>query len=94
MDCEGIILATQNSKDWTDYLAALLTPTIAVLGSLVAYLQWRTNSNRLKHELFERRYEQFMVISDFLASIMASGKSKHEEQLKRKKRGSGLTFDI
>jgi len=92
MDCEQLLQVTQNGKDWVDYLAALLTPTIAVLGSIVAFLQWRTNSNRLKHELFERRYEQFMVISNFLASIMTSGKSKPEEQLKYLSGTSGMRF--
>mgnify|MGYP000308834042 CR=1 FL=1 len=92
MDCEQLIQATQNGKDWVDYMSALLTPTIAVLGSVVAYFQWRTNSNRLKHELFERRYEQFAVISNFLASIMISGKSMPEEQHKYLSGTSGMRF--
>jgi len=32
---------------WTNYLAALLTPTVAVLGSVIAYRQWRTAQNKL-----------------------------------------------
>jgi len=41
---------------WTNYLAALLTPTVAVLGSIIAYHQWRTAQNKLKFELFDRRF--------------------------------------
>ena len=75
-----------------DYLSALLTPTIAILGSIIAYYQWRTNTNRLKHELFERRYEQFSVIRDFLGSIMASGKATHDEQIKYLSGTRGIAF--
>ncbi len=79
MDCEQVIQAAQNGKDWVDYLSALLVPTIAILGSIIAFQQWRTNTKRLKHELFDRRYEQFTVVLEFLGSIMTSGKSKQDE---------------
>lgn len=42
---------------------------IAIFGSLIAFLQWRTNHTRLKHELFERRFSQFVIIKKFLGSI-------------------------
>jgi hypothetical protein len=95
MDCEQIIQAAKNSKDWADYLSALLTPTIAIFGTIIAIQQWRTNVKRLKHELFNRRYEQFIVVRDFLSSIMTSGKSKKEEELKflAGTRGVRFTFD-
>jgi len=53
MDCEQLIQKAQNGKDWVEYLSALLTPTIAILGSIIGFQLWRTNSKRLKHELFE-----------------------------------------
>ena len=95
MDCEQIILATQNGKDWVDYLAALLTPTIAIIGSFVALQQWKTNRARLKHELFDRRYEQFSVVSCFLGSIMSHGRALESEQQKflSGTRGMRFTFD-
>ena len=92
MDCEQIIQTAQNGKDWVDYLSALLTPTIAILGAIIAFLQWRTNSKRLRHELFDRRYEQFTVIRDFLGSIMTFGKSKPEEQMKFLTGTRGMRF--
>lgn len=92
MDCEQLLQATQHGRDWVDYLSALLTPTIAVLGSIIAYLQWRTNTNRLKHELFDRRYKQFTVVRDFIGSIMTSGKSKQDEQFKYLSGTRGMTF--
>ena len=41
---------------WTTYLAALLTPTVAVLGSYIAYRQWHLAQNKLKLDLFDRRF--------------------------------------
>jgi len=92
MDCEQIIQVAQNGKDWVEYLSALLTPTIAILGSIIGFQQWRTNSKRLKHELFDRRYKQFTVVREFLGSIMTSGKSKQEEQFKFLTGTSGMRF--
>jgi anaerobic ribonucleoside-triphosphate reductase len=59
--------------DWIDVLSALLTPTIAILGIYIAYQQWRTNKNRLKLELFDKRYEIFTNIKKFIANILTSG---------------------
>lgn len=75
-----------------DYLSALLTPTIAILGSIIAYQQWRTNTKRLRHELFDRRYEQFTVVREFLGSIMSSGKAKPDEQFKLLTGTRGMRF--
>ena len=67
---------------WTNYLTALLTPTVAVLGSVIAYRQWRTAQNKLKFELFDRRFSVYDASRNFLASIMTSGKAKEEEVFK------------
>ena len=67
---------------WTTYLAALLTPTVAVLGSFIAYRQWRLAQNKLKLDLFDRRFSVYEAARTFLASIMTSGKAKDEEVFK------------
>lgn len=69
---------------WTNYLAALLTPTVAVLGSFIAYRQWRTAQNKLKFDLFDRRFAVYEASRDLLASVMTSGKAKDEEVFKFK----------
>ena len=69
-------------KDWVDILTALLTPTIAVLGSMIAWLQWRINRHRLKHELFEKRYEVYSATTAFIVSIVQSGKVEHNKRIK------------
>jgi hypothetical protein len=67
---------------WTAYLSALLTPTVAVLGSFIAYRQWRLAQNKLKLDLFDRRFAVYEAARALLASIMTSGKAKDEELFK------------
>jgi hypothetical protein len=67
---------------WTTYLAALLTPTVAILGSLIAYRQWRLAQNKLKLDLFDRRFAVYDAARTLLASIMTSGRAKDEEVYK------------
>jgi hypothetical protein len=64
---------------WTQYLAALLTPTVAVLGSFIAYRQWVLARNKLKLDLFDRRYRVYESARAMLASIMTTGKAKDDE---------------
>lgn len=59
---------------WTTYLSALLVPIIAVLGIAIAYRQWRTAQNKLKLDLFEKRFGVYDAACRFLASIMTRGK--------------------
>jgi len=67
---------------WTAYLTALLTPTVAVLGALIGYRQWRLAQNKLKLDLFDRRFKVYEAARDLLASIMTSGKEKDDEVFK------------
>lgn len=67
-------------KDWVDILSALLTPIIAIAAAGIGIMQWKINRNRLKHEMFDRRYEQYRAVKNFLGSIMSAGKASHEAQ--------------
>jgi hypothetical protein len=67
---------------WTAYLSALLTPTVAVLGSFIAYRQWRLAQNKLKLDLFDRRFSVFEAARSLIGSILTSGKVKDEELCK------------
>lgn len=64
---------------WTTYLAALLTPTIAVLGAFIAYRQWLTAQNKLKLDLFDRRFAIYDAARILIASVMTKGKANDEE---------------
>jgi hypothetical protein len=67
---------------WTAYFIALLTPTVAVLGALIAYRQWRLAQNKLKLDLFDRRFQVYEASRNLLGSIMTSGKAKDDEVFK------------
>lgn len=82
----------QDGRDWVDYLTALLTPVIVFFGLIIAFFQWKTNRNRLKHELFDRRYKQFEIVNDFIGSILANGKVKEGEVLRLLSGIRGMEF--
>ncbi len=66
-------------KDCVDYLAALLTPTIAVAGLYIAFNQRRIEEARLRHELFDRRLKQFDAVVKFVFSTTSSSIEADEE---------------
>lgn len=64
---------------WTAYISALLVPIVALLGLLIAYRQWRTAQNKLKLELFKKRLAIYSAATDFINSVMTSGKATDEQ---------------
>ncbi len=80
------------TRDWIDVLQALLTPTLAFFGILIAWLQWRTNDQRLKHERFGSRYAVVQALRHFLQSIVVSGDVLEDERLKFLSATAGSRF--
>jgi hypothetical protein len=64
---------------WTTYLSALMVPIVAVFGAIIAYRQWQTAQNKLKFDLFERRFAVYDAARTLLASIVTSGKATDKE---------------
>ncbi len=52
----------------------IITTLVAVLVALITWSQWATNRARLRHELFDRRYEVYEQIAAFIAEILTSGR--------------------
>lgn len=67
---------------WTQVLTALLTPVLAVLGLLIAYWQWRISRNKLKLDLFEKRFAVYNAARNLISSILTRGKVEDEELYK------------
>ena len=67
---------------WTDYLSALLTPVVAIFAVTIAYRQWRTAQNKLKLDLFERRHAIYDGVRVYLTSVMVTGRTTSESELK------------
>lgn len=59
------------------YLSPLLTLSIGVAAWYLGYRQQQTNALRLKHELFERRFQVYDAFRKFLGGILAEGKTSH-----------------
>ncbi|MEW6076711.1 MAG: hypothetical protein AB1724_02745 [Thermodesulfobacteriota bacterium] len=73
-------ISTNCTKDWVDVLTALITPTIAIVGITIAALQWKLSKNRYKHELFDKRWAQFVAIRDFMGKIRAHGVASQDDE--------------
>lgn len=54
-------------------------PIVAIIGLLIAYRQWRTAKDKLKHDLFDRRFSVFEATRNLFTSIMMSKDSKGNE---------------
>lgn len=80
------------ARDWIDYCQALLTPAIAVLGILIAWLQWRTNHNRLKIERFDHRFRIFEETRKFLQKLILNPTVDEDDRLKFLSETAGSRF--
>jgi hypothetical protein len=56
---------------WTAYLSALLTPIVGLFGALIAYQQWRIARNKIKLDLYEKRFAIYEATLLFYQKIIA-----------------------
>jgi DNA gyrase/topoisomerase IV subunit B len=82
-------------KDWVDIFSALLLPVVAILGSFIAYQQWKINKTRLQHELFDRKYLIFEATIEFIGAVMADVSVKNVDRYAflQKTKGSQFIFN-
>jgi len=52
----------------------ITTAIVAILVGIITWGQWATNRARLKHELFDRRYQVYERITAFLAEVLQAGR--------------------
>jgi len=67
---------------WTAYCSAFLTPMIAVFAVWVARQQSATARNKLRFDLFEKRFFIYESAYNFLGSIITRGKVDDAEMHK------------
>ncbi len=65
-------------SSWIKILSALLTPTIAIVGTIIGILQWIINQKRLQHELFDRRIRLYEIVTAHLANAVTHGYTDEE----------------
>ena len=66
-----------NPRTVVDVLSALLTPTIAVIATYVAYQQWRVNKTRLDLDLYDRRLAIYKAVDVFYGEVGTEGTAKY-----------------
>jgi len=49
---------------WTAYLTALMTPVVACIAAWIAYRNYTTSRNKLKLDLFDRRYALYQELNE------------------------------
>ena len=54
----------------TSAVAALLTPVLACVAAYIAWRQWVTANNKVKLDLFDKRYRIFAEIRTLLSGVM------------------------
>jgi len=75
-----------------ELLQALATPAIAVVGSLIAYRQWKISDAKLRLDLFERRWAIFAAAGRFLADTVNPTVPFQEAQIEFTRAISGSLF--
>lgn len=63
---------------WTSYLAALLTPIVAIFGVYIAWRQAGTARKKLKFDLFEKRFAVYDEARELIALITSNTELKEE----------------
>lgn len=61
-------------RPWVEVLSAAAAPVAALIGAYVAYQQWRTNRQRLRIELYDRRVAVFRGVREQVFAIGRLGR--------------------
>src|SRR5258705_7395765 len=61
---------------------ALLTPTIAVVTTYIAWQQWRTNRQKLVLDRYDRRLGVYEELRQILSLILRDAKASYDDLLK------------
>ena len=71
-----------NERDWIDIFQALLTPAIAVFVAHLAWRQYKIQRQRVRMDLFEKRFHIFKSALDYMGHTFA--KNHFDEEAHRK----------
>lgn len=67
----------------------------AAIAGGIAYRQWKTAHDRLRFDLFEKRYDMYEAVMKTLATVVRSGNAPHDKRLQmfRALKRSDFLFD-
>jgi hypothetical protein len=77
---------------WIEYLQALGPTSIAVAVGFIAYRQWATARDRVKLDLFDRRYAVYQELRTLLATALQDGTINYEAVRMFARTTRGLEF--
>lgn len=85
----------QENKPALDFFAALLPFVLSLVAAYIAFAQYRVNRNKLKFDLFEKRFKVFIAAKDFIAHNLTSQRPTAEAKLDFivNTRGAEFLFD-
>lgn len=73
--------ATNIVKDAIDILGALLTPMLAIVAAMIAIFQWRLERQKWRLSLYDKRFETYRAITEFVSFICISGHCSHDVEI-------------
>lgn len=73
-------------------ISALLVPSIAIIGSFITYKQMLLARERLKHDLYEKRFSVFEKVMKFIARVVQTGRCETDDLLQLKRDTSEVPF--
>ena len=83
---------TEHARDWIDVLQALLTPMIALIAVGIGHAQWWTARNKLKLDLFDRRWAVYVATRELLTEIFTHGRASSDAEIKFREGTRGASW--
>jgi hypothetical protein len=73
---------TTSPRDWLDYVSALTPSVIALVVAYLAYRQWRIAKQKLRLDLYAKRFAVFEIALHFYQDLLdGSGSSKEDQEM-------------
>jgi len=70
----SVVIATSPVPHWTAYVTVVVVPIIAIIGAWIAFRQSQIARNKLKLDLYDRRFEVYQTVQKTLGVITVQGK--------------------
>ncbi len=71
-----------NLQDWIEISKALLTPVVALFGAWLGYRQYSVSREKLRLDLYDRRYKVYFCIASCLEQAVRDGTATNELLIK------------
>lgn len=82
----NITFGQTNTKDWIDILSAMLTPLVAVLGTYIAFQQWKISKTLEAFQVEQHKYDNYEVplrklMQSYIKDILSDNKEIDKKEL-------------